>query len=442
MREETPKAHFARLLRNAGHLFTGNAAGTAIGFVSLTLTARSVSTHEFGLLALISTYSAVVERLFNFQTWQAIVRFGDPGTDAQRRRAFAALVRFCLKLEAASLIFGFSLGCAGILLLSPWVDWVSENKPLLMIFLATLCVRFSGFSLGMHRAMQKFGAYAALTVAAAVCRLGAVVAAASWGRGFTAFFWAWIFGEVVQYLLVLASAIVLFGQRNFIASTDASDLNREGGLFDRSETMRFMSGTAAELFFRTIRAFDIPLVGILLGPAAAGIFTIAKRFAGVFTTALESSFHSIYAELSTIKAHCDAGSMWRLADRASLFFGLIALAVVLAFAIAGQYMVRLLFGPSYDQSFVSSLICLAGTATLGFVYPTWAALLAIGKVRVLAMGQAAVALANIAVLLLFAKHAIGNSAAWAYFAAQVAWAAWLYIGQRLARGAHVAAARA
>lgn len=67
---------FRRLLHNAGWLLSGTIVATALSLGSVVIKARALGPELFGVLAVITAYVAVVERLTTFEPWVALIKYG------------------------------------------------------------------------------------------------------------------------------------------------------------------------------------------------------------------------------------------------------------------------------------------------------------------------------------------------------------------------------
>ncbi len=88
-----------RLFKNAGILFSGNVVAGILGIASLAITARALGVDVFGILVIITTYVAIVDRLINFQSWQAIIKYGSDAISQGRDHDFKSLIKFGFILD-------------------------------------------------------------------------------------------------------------------------------------------------------------------------------------------------------------------------------------------------------------------------------------------------------------------------------------------------------
>ena len=87
MQDNTDDSTLRRLLRNAGYLLGSRVLRDGMGLVALALVARHLGPGGFGVIALLQSYTFTINWLVNFQTWQAIIRYGASLEGEQERPA-------------------------------------------------------------------------------------------------------------------------------------------------------------------------------------------------------------------------------------------------------------------------------------------------------------------------------------------------------------------
>ena len=83
---------WARLFRNAATALIGTSGAQAIGLVTLAILVQSLGVTQYAYFVLGQQYMTIVDALVNFQSWQAVIKFGaDAKTKGDERRLFADL---------------------------------------------------------------------------------------------------------------------------------------------------------------------------------------------------------------------------------------------------------------------------------------------------------------------------------------------------------------
>ena len=93
-----------KVLKNSGILLTGNTATNIIGFFSLAIFTHSQGAVFFGYYVLFLTFVEIIDRIFNFQTWQAFIKFATDFQVKNEVHNVKMLLKACFLVDLISLI--------------------------------------------------------------------------------------------------------------------------------------------------------------------------------------------------------------------------------------------------------------------------------------------------------------------------------------------------
>ncbi len=155
--DNTGDSTLRRLLRNAGYLLGSRVLRDGMGLV-----ARHLGTCGFGVIAVLQSYTFTINWLVNFQTWQAIIRYGASLEGEQERPALRGLLRLSLPLDAGTALAGGLIGIS----LAGWIgqmwDWDSETIRLAQWCCVVVIIPdWTGTWTGILRLFDHFGVMAA-----------------------------------------------------------------------------------------------------------------------------------------------------------------------------------------------------------------------------------------------------------------------------------------
>ena len=71
----TPPSSLNKVLKNAGILLSGNMGANVFGLLSVAIFTHSQGAVIFGYYVLFLTFIEIIDKIFNFQTWQAFIKF-------------------------------------------------------------------------------------------------------------------------------------------------------------------------------------------------------------------------------------------------------------------------------------------------------------------------------------------------------------------------------
>lgn len=74
------------------------------GLLSVSIFTRAVGASIFGYYALFLAFVEIIERVFNFQTWQALIKFSADSQANSRHDVVIMLLKYCFLVDFISLL--------------------------------------------------------------------------------------------------------------------------------------------------------------------------------------------------------------------------------------------------------------------------------------------------------------------------------------------------
>lgn len=396
------EAVFRRRLFNIGHIMSGNAASSGIGLFAVAVTARTLGPTEYGILALIISFSRAVERLVSFQSWQPMIRYGaglDPVKDAG---ALKSLFKFGLLIDIAAGVAAWLVGIGALWIASQWYDWNTTTFETGLAYCTVLLFNLSGMPTAVLRLAGRFRVVAYGQVGSAVVRLGLCLAVAHLGGGLAAFAMVWAATQILGSLTLLGSGFWQLRRQGLTGlwrAPIAGITQRFGGLW------RFTWSANLSLTLRSsANQLDTLIVGALAGPAAAGLYHIAKQVGRIAQQVGTQVQAVIYPDIAKLWAAGRRDEFRRAVVQVEVLlvgFGVVGLAVV---AVVAEPVLRFAAGPAFAAAaplltvqMVAVIMIIGGTAA-------YSALLAMGHAhRALAVVAVATAVFHCTALLLIPR---------------------------------------
>ncbi len=368
---------FRRIFKNAALMLTGRATNGLLGLATLSLSARGLGLEQFGIFVLLQTYVLVIGATATFQSWQAVIRYGAICLENKNSSALQALVKFTTLLDIAGVVIGTTIGYFLVPIIGPHVGWSPEvityAQPFCVIILFTL----TATPMGLLRLFDRFDILAAQAVVTPAFRLI--------GIGLVVFlkapFWAYLLAWFVAALIGGVSLIYL-GWREAAnhGQLKGMDFSFRGMTAPHGGIWRFsiFSNLHASLQIVTSQASTF-LVGLLAGPAAAGLFKIGRDVATAISKPAELLNQSIYPEFARLGSRGDWRDFKNLIVRGAAVAGGGGAAMLVLSLFAGQYFIQVFFGPDFAEAYLPLLLMVAtaGFTLIGF--PMDPALYAMGR---------------------------------------------------------------
>ena len=358
-----------RLLRNAGYLLGSRVLRDGMGLLSLALVARHLGPGGFGVIALLQSYTFTINWLVNFQTWQAIVRYGAGMDDPSRRGELRGLLRLALLLDAATALLGGLLG----VVLAGWAGelwgWDETTVRLARWYcLLTIVPDWTGTWTGILRLFDRFGLMCAQGVIASIVKLSGAIIGVTSDWVVTDFIWLWMAAEASGLLLAAVfSAWVSAAQQMITGEAPGCRqvLKQHPGL------LRFFVTTNWHATVRMAsKEADTLIIGAMMGSAGAGLFKIVKQIASVLSRAADPLYQAVYPELARLWTEGDRDGFRHILRRSTAIGLAVGVGYLGLFWLAGEWVLVTLLGGDYALAYEPTLIYLVavGLSAASFAF--------------------------------------------------------------------------
>jgi O-antigen/teichoic acid export membrane protein len=366
-----------RLFKNAAVLFSGNMAASLLGLASLALTARALGVEDFGVLVLIATYVMVVDKLVNFQSWQAVIKYGADALEEKKDQDFKSLVKFGFMLDGATAILGTLIGASAAWFVGNWRGWDEQHVLMAALYSIVILFHIQGTPTGLLRIFNKFNKVAYQQAIAAFIKLLGVSIAFFSGAGLWMFLLVWGIVDILGKVLLVYFAWQELKQRNYrsILGSKVSGIAQNfPGLWGFALTTNINSSIRM-----TSRELDIMIIAAILSPAAVGLYKIAKQFSLVIQKTIDPLYQSIFPELARLYAKGEVKEFVRFGLRSSLLAGLFALGVWFFFYFFGELVIGLIVGNEYLDAIGVMLWYMMAIVVATVAFPLQPAMLSMGR---------------------------------------------------------------
>jgi O-antigen/teichoic acid export membrane protein len=351
------RAMLRRALTNTGWLMGARGVNAVLSLGYLALATRALGLEGFGQFVLAISFSQAITGLASFQTWQAVVRWG------QRRETVAQAVGFATALDLLTVAAGTV--AAGLLLAfgGEWLPVQGELRweAFWLTFASLLAVRSTPTGiLRLHDRYAQAAGAESITSVVRIVGAGLIFLAIP---SVTGFLMVWALAE-----LVTAAAFWRLAWHH--EPVRAAEVSLRA--LPRSEpgAWAFVWGTGLSgMLLIASRQILVLLVGALGGAAMAGIYRVAAQLGEGLLKLAQAVLRATYPEL--VRDPGQASELAARIGRIALFTGLAA--VILA-ALGGQWLIALIAGREYLAAY-GPMIVLSAAAAIELAGATLEALL-------------------------------------------------------------------
>lgn len=405
---------FRTILRNSAYLGSSNVVSALLGLLALSCAGKGMTPAMFGVLVIIQSYTKAISDFVKFQTWQFVVQYGTPALEKNDSQQFRDVISFSFGLDIAS----GAVAIIGGMVLLPFISHslgLDSNSFWLAVLYCTLIPSMaSSTPTGILRVVNRFDLMAVQQATKPFLRaLGSVVVYYNhWG--FAGFVVTWYASNLIggsMYWWFAARELRRRNIRDALRPRLFAPARRIKGAWG------FVWATnIAHSIWAARNSCSTVLVGIILGPAAAGLFKIAMTFfdaAGTPASLLKKSF---YPEVMRLDPKTK--QPWQLGLKSAFLAGGVGLLVAAVFILSGKPLISFVFGLKYLQAYELIQIMLAAIVVSMVGFPLEALLLMAGKQRIFVTTQTIASVLYIVLLIVF-SHMFGViGAAFAYFSGQ------------------------
>ena len=352
-----PQEGFARILANTGWLLGGKGVGAVLSLAYLAIVTRTLGVADFGRFALVLSAANVIKTLVSFDSWQIVVRYGQPHLASGDGDALNRVLRFCILIDLGSAVAGGLIAAFIILAFGPLMELSAGMGWQTWIFCMVMMITIRSSPTGVLRLFDRFDSGAFAETMIPVGRM--IGAGLAWVLmpGITGFLIAWGAAELLCAISYWWLALRVGGKR--LGSWRAGRALDARG--ENPGIVGFLTATNLQTTLSSVgQQVAVLVVGLFVGPAGAGLYRLANQLANSLTKISSLSSRSIFVELSRTHSshgHEALGTLFRRTSRLALVAGAVIIALILTI---GHPLLGLIAGKAFLPAY--PLLLLLGIA--------------------------------------------------------------------------------
>ena len=359
------------------HLLGGNVGVALIMFGSISLAARALGPRDFGAFVLILAIGRVSERILRFESWQPLVRFVAAEEQNGNSENIARLYVYGLFLDVCAAILSAVIATAAGLLIGEMIGLNADQVWLVAIYAVAIACNIRGMPSAALRMSGHFKTLAYIQAISGLTRLVLAFVLLQQGAGLLGFVILWAGAQILDALL-----FIILGFRG-LAKQNVPGLHAVSwrGLPEQfAGFLKFAFSTNLSSTLRTMtHEADTLIVGLLLGPAAAGLYFLARRIAKVAQQVGDLVQMVTYPDLARIWASADRIEFARIIVWVQVLLGVLAATAILGVWFGGKPVLVFAFGPDFAAAEPLLIAQLFAVLLLMHAAPSRSALLAMNR---------------------------------------------------------------
>ena len=341
--------------RNVAWLLGGRGyVGLAsIGYFALA--ARALGPRGFGHFSLVLAFAQSATNLAQFQSWQAIIRYGAGHLASGRGSRLGRLLGLTWALDMAGSAVGLMLTAAALHWIGPLLGWSAADQARALVFTGVVLLSVYATPTGALRLLDRFDLLAWCEGVSPTIRLAGSLALWAAGAPLRAFLGLWMASYVASALSLWLGAgwemrrrglSLRLGPRQF-----ALAWRQNPGIG------RFMLLTNLGSSLETLpQQFGTLAVGAAAGAAVAGAFRVAIKLARALAKPVQYIVRVFYPEVARLVASGEHATVGQLVRRVTTWAALCGLALAMLMGVLGHPLMHLLAGRHFDLATATLLL--------------------------------------------------------------------------------------
>lgn len=366
-----------RVLKNFGVVLRGRGIAAIFNLAATALMANALAATEFGLVILLHSYVLAIRGILNFRTYEAVIRFGVPHHENRANESLKRLFRTTTAIDISSAIAATILGYSAISIAAGFLHWDAEMQSLAGLYSLIILASISNTPNGILRLYDRFDALSIFYTVGPAIRITGVVVAWSVGADMHVFIAIWAAAFVLENTWLFIRGHVELNRH--IDHSIWQDWNWKAVVNTQREFRHFITVVYWQTNIDLLpKHLSVLLAGSLLGPAAAGMFRLARDFSSILSKPAMMLREVLFPDLTRI-LHSQAEGFHELGFRAVKVAAAAGIVLVLL-SIPAAGPILGIIGSEYTQAAsLLTLMLLAATFELAGS-PLRAAAYAMGKV--------------------------------------------------------------
>lgn len=366
-----------RIYKGLGLVLGGKAGAGILSLIYLIIGARALGPHDYGILMLVHGYVTAVCGIVEFPAGLAIVRYGAQALEEDTPHRLSRLFRFGTKVELSAGLVAIVVAMIFAPLVGPHLGWPPETVAFAIPYSFAVLGSVRATPAGYLQLINRFDLIGLHNMVQPAVRLVGALFALFFGWGLKGFLIVWLIAALAEFVVLwgmgLYQAYQRLGQSLFRPDSGSAKVDNPG-------IWRFLLASNADTTLSELTGRVAPLViGWVLGPAMAGLFSVAQRATVIIAQPAQILGSTTYAEIARMSAAGVDGKTLRKTLRNVIFYALAAAApIVLIVALFPTPIVTLLAGSAYAAAGSVMVVLIVARAIAIVGPPCSAALSALG----------------------------------------------------------------
>lgn len=143
-----------RLIVNFLHIFGGDAFASLLSILSISFITKGIGLEKYGFIVLIQGVVSLIDGVFNFQSWQGVIKFFPEVKEDKKR--LKSLIKFSYLLDFVTALVAFLIILVGSSWIGEFYNFQPQERYLLPVFSIYIIFNIQGTPIGILRSFDRF----------------------------------------------------------------------------------------------------------------------------------------------------------------------------------------------------------------------------------------------------------------------------------------------
>lgn len=287
------------IVKNAFIMFSGQTIASVIGFLNTFLVLKAIGLEGNGIIAIAANYAGMFNGLFNFQSYNAMIKFGADALEKNDMPQFKKYLKQAVLQDVLTAILAFVVGYICIDYVSDFFNWDSQMVSYIKLYLLIIPFNISGSINALIRLNNDFVVGAKIGIQMTLVKTMLLLIGIVAKCNFTYYIILEIIMSIISSSLYIKSAI------KYLKLNNSTDFLKVKIGFDKEFTM-------FNIYNNIVSTLDMPtgqittlIINKLLGVSEVGVYNVIAKFGTLVTQVTGPLTQSLFPELSKIVAKDD-----------------------------------------------------------------------------------------------------------------------------------------
>ena len=287
------------IVKNAFIMFSGQTIASVIGFLNTFLVLKAIGLEGNGIIAIAANYAGMFNGLFNFQSYNAMIKFGADALEKNDMPQFKKYLKQAVLQDVLTAILAFVVGYICIDYVNDFFNWDSQMVSYIKLYLLIIPFNISGSINALIRLNNDFVVGAKIGIQMTLVKTMLLLIGIVAKCNFTYYIILEIIMSIISSSLYIKSAI------KYLKLNNCTDFLKVKIGFDKEFTM-------FNIYNNIVSTLDMPtgqittlIINKLLGVSEVGVYNVIAKFGTLVTQVTGPLTQSLFPELSKIVAKDD-----------------------------------------------------------------------------------------------------------------------------------------